>query len=88
MTGRCGEDAVLRGGGDLVSAAKMPALTRPHHEGGCHDGYKLLSLERPTVYCSCLMGAAAYAMDQDPLDAYKAERWERLCRSRKEASRA
>lgn len=54
----------------------------PHGDLGCHDGYKLLSLERPTVYCSCTLGDLARAMDADPLDDYKAERWERVCRSR------
>lgn len=56
---------------------------KSHGELGCHDGYKLLSTEQPTVYCSCTLGLLAKAMDEDPLDDYKAERWERVCRSRK-----
>lgn len=52
-------------------------LVAPHGDKGCHDGYKLLSAARPTIYCSCTLGELARAMDADPLDSSKAERWER-----------
>lgn len=61
-------------------------VTKPHGDLGCRDGYKLISTEQPTIYCECVLGAAAYAMDQDPLSSYKAERWEALCRRRRERS--
>lgn len=44
----------------------------------CHRGYIVISHVRPTVYCQCLQGTAARAMDDDPLDNVKAHRWERV----------
>jgi hypothetical protein len=47
----------------------------------CHEGYIIISHVRPTVYCGCLLGRLANAMDEDPLNHAKAERWERACRA-------
>lgn len=64
------------------------AIIKSHGDLGCHRGYKRLSVTEPTVYCACTLGLLARSMDADPLDSHKAERWERVCRSRATADQA